>query len=310
MREPKTASPGFTDIAAGDWIDRIVPALARPYLRLMRLDRPIGTWLLLFPCWWSLAIAAPPGALPDPRLLLLFAVGAVAMRGAGCTYNDIIDRDFDARVERTARRPIPSGAVGVRQAAVFLAGQLGVGLAVLVQLNGLAIGLGLASLALIAAYPFMKRWTYWPQAFLGATFNWGALMGFAAATGAIEAPALLLYAAGIAWTLAYDTIYAHQDKEDDALIGVKSTALKFGAASRNWIAGFCLLSVMLMAAALAAAGMAWPAWAGLAGMAAHLAWQVRSVDFADPASCLAVFRSNRWVGWIMCAGLVLGRWLA
>jgi 4-hydroxybenzoate polyprenyltransferase len=310
MREPKTASSGFTDIAAGGWIDRHGPALARPYLRLMRLDRPIGTWLLLFPCWWSLAMAAPPGALPDLGLVLLFAIGAIAMRGAGCTYNDIVDRDFDARVERTARRPIPSGAVSVRAAIVFLAGQLGLGLVVLLQLNGLAIGLGIASLGLIAAYPFMKRWTYWPQAFLGATFNWGALMGFAAATGRIEAPAVLLYAAGIAWTLSYDTIYAHQDKEDDALIGVKSTALRFGDASRTWIAGFALLSVMFMAAALAAAGMAWPAWAGLAGAAAHLAWQARTVDFGDPASCLAVFRSNRWVGWILFAGIVLGRWLA
>ena len=214
-----------SDIPRESWLTRLLPRAAWPYARLARLDRPIGAWLLLFPCWWGIALAAP--GWPDPVLFALFALGAVVMRGAGCTWNDITDRDFDARVARTADRPIPSGAVSVRQAAVFLAAQLAVGLAILLCLNRAAIGLGVLSLALVFTYPLMKRVTWWPQFFLGLAFNWGALMGWAAVRGDLAAPALLLYAAGICWTLGYDTIYAHPDREDDALIGIKSKSLLF-----------------------------------------------------------------------------------
>ena len=302
-----TPRGGASDIPRHGWIDRVAPAGLRPYLRLMRADRPIGTWLLLFPCWWGLALAAPAGGAPDARLPVLFALGAVVMRGAGCTYNDIVDRDIDARVARTADRPIPSGAVSVRQAALFLALQLAVGLAILLALSPLAILLGIGSLALVLTYPFMKRVTYWPQAFLGLTFNWGALMGWAAATGRLEAPALVLYAAGIAWTLVYDTIYAHQDKDDDALIGVKSTALKFGARTKAWLAGFAAVSVLLLAASVQLGGAGWPALVAVALVGAHLAWQIGAVDLDDPADCLAKFRANRWIGWILLAGIVGGR---
>src|SRR5579884_1177860 len=219
-----------TDIHAGDWVDRWLPRAAEPYARLARLDRPIGTWLLLFPAWWGIALAAP--RWPDPVLLALFALGAVAMRGAGCTLNDIADRDYDGRVARTRMRPLPSGRVTVRQALVFMAAQAALGAAILFSLNRLSILLGLAVIVLIATYPLMKRITYWPQFFLGLNFNWGALMGWAAVRGDLQAPAFWLYIGGIAWTLGYDTIYAHQDKDDDLLIGVKSSALALGRYSR------------------------------------------------------------------------------
>jgi 4-hydroxybenzoate polyprenyltransferase len=300
-------SSSFTDIRRGDWVDRLVPAALRPYFRLARLDRPIGTWLLLFPCWWSIALAAPPGGGPNIRLLVLFAVGALVMRGAGCTINDMADREFDRRVTRTASRPMASGAVSMRGALVFLAVQLLIGLVILLQLSPLAIALGVASLALVVTYPFMKRVTYWPQAFLGLTFNWGALMGYAAATDRLDAAPLLLYAAGIAWTLVYDTIYAHQDKEDDALIGIRSTALKFGAATRRWLVPFAIAMTLLLAAMIAAAGLGLFAWLALIGVAGHLAWQIATVDFDNPADCLAKFHSNRKIGWILLIGIILGR---
>ena len=302
-----TGTNDRSDMPRGHWIDRRVPAAARPYLRLMRLDRPIGTWLLLLPGWWAIALAAPAGHWPDFGLLALFAVGAVVMRGAGCVVNDMADRDFDARVARTAARPIPSGAVSLRQARLFLAALLVGGLAILLSLDRLAVALGILSLALVAAYPFMKRLTDWPQAWLGLTFNWGALMGWAAATGRLDPPALWLYAGGIAWTMVYDTIYAHQDKEDDALIGVRSTALLFGGASRRWLAGFAFVTVVLLGGALHVAGIAWPGWVGLGLVALHLAWQVRAVDFDDPADCLAKFRANRWLGWSFFLGLIAAR---
>ncbi len=302
-----TEAPETTasDIRSGHWSYRLAPAPLRPYLKLARIDRPIGTWLLLFPCWWGLALAlAQWQEWPDWRLLALFAVGALVMRGAGCTYNDIVDRDIDARVARTAGRPIPSGQVSVARAVAFLGLQLLAGLAVLLQLNGFTIWLGVASLALVFTYPFMKRITYWPQAWLGLTFNWGALMGWAAVTGALAWPPVLLYLAGIAWTLGYDTIYAHQDKEDDALIGVKSTALKFGAGTKPWLAGFYGATLLLMLAAGLAAGLGWPYLLALAGVALHFAWQVATLDLDDSASCLGRFRSNRFVGWILLAGIV------
>ncbi len=296
------------------WAVRYAPAWLRPYLRLARADRPIGAWLLLWPCWWGIALAAsaPAGGwpwlgLPDPVLLILFAIGAVVMRGAGCTYNDIVDRDYDARVARTRNRPIPSGQVTVAQAVAFLLVLGAIGAGILLTFNTFAVWLGIASLGLIAVYPFMKRITYWPQAFLGLTFNWGALLGWTAATGSLGVVPIALYAAGVFWTLGYDTIYAHQDKEDDALIGVKSTALKFGASSRPWIAGFYGATIVLLAAAGALAGSGWPFYAGLALAALHLSWQTWRVDFDQPESCLAAFRTNKWLGWIIFLAIIAGQ---
>lgn len=303
-------SHSASDIATDDWIDRIVPAPARPYLRLARLDRPIGTWLLLIPCWWGTALATASVLGPDPvrslQYALLFAIGSLVMRGAGCTWNDILDRDFDARVARTATRPIPSGAISVTQAVVFLAAQMLVGLAVLVFFNPFTIAVAISSLLLVALYPLMKRITYWPQAFLGVTFNWGALVGWAAVTESLALPALLLYAAGIAWTLGYDTIYAHQDKEDDALIGVKSTALKFGTKTRPWLWFFYALTVILLVAAFWAADLRWTAYPFLAYAAFQLARQAATVDLDDPADCLAKFKSNRYAGLLVLAAMLAG----
>lgn len=313
--ETNVAARAATASDIRTWLDRFLPAAARPYARLMRLDRPIGTWLLLFPCWWGLFLAVdsahlgfawrrPVEAWAILGPVLLFAIGAVVMRGAGCTYNDIVDRDFDAKVARTALRPIPSGQVGVRQAILFLTAQLLVGFLILLSFNGFTILLGVLSLALVFTYPLMKRVTYWPQAFLGLTFNWGALMGWAAATNGLAAPALALYAGGIAWTLHYDTIYAHQDKEDDALVGVKSTALKFGAQTRLWLAGFSIAAVLLFGSAAALASLGWPAMMAVACVAIHLAWQILTVDLGDPGDCLAKFRANRWIGWILLIGFI------
>jgi 4-hydroxybenzoate polyprenyltransferase len=293
--------------ATGNWVDHLAPAWTRPYLRLARLDRPIGSWLLLLPCWWSAALAAVAArqAAPDPWHLFLFFVGAFAMRGAGCTWNDIVDRDLDARVERTRSRPIPSGQVSVAAAAAFLLVQALIGLAVLLQFNRFAIGTGFASLAVVAIYPFMKRITHWPQIVLGFAFSWGALMGWAAAFARLDAPALVLYAGAIAWVIGYDTIYAHQDREDDALIGVKSTAILFGSATRPLLALFYGLAVVLIGSAgyLAGAGIVFAL--ALVAFAAHLAWQQRRLDIGDPALCLTLFKSNRDAGLILFAGLVL-----
>jgi len=278
----------------------------RPYLRLSRLDRPIGSWLLLMPCWWSAALAA--GVAHDTsqllRTILLFFVGAFVMRGAGCTWNDITDRDLDAMVERTRSRPIPAGQVSVPQAAAFLVVQALIGLVVLLQFNRFAVVTGIASLVIVAVYPFMKRITWWPQIVLGLAFSWGALMGFAVTLGRIDATALLLYAGSIAWVIGYDTIYAHQDAEDDALIGIKSTALLFGARTYQALIVFYALAVVLIGAALALAGARWPAWIGLAAFAAHLIWQIRRLEISDPALCLRVFKSNRDAGLLLFAGLL------
>jgi 4-hydroxybenzoate polyprenyltransferase len=297
----------MSDIRSGDLTDRYVPAGWRPYIRLARLDRPIGTWLLLFPGWWAIAMAAPPGHWPDWRLIVLFGVGAIVMRGAGCTLNDIIDRDFDSQVARTRIRPIPSGAVSVWQALVFLAAQLAIGAAILLCLDRLAILLGVLVLVSIGTYPLMKRITWWPQFFLGLNFNWGALLGWAAATGTLGAPSWLLYAGGIAWTLGYDTIYAHQDKEDDALIGVKSSALALGARTRPFLFVFYVAAIALWLAAGIAAHLAWPFYLGLGLAAAQLSWQAAAVDTARPDDCLAKFRSNRWAAWLILVGIIAGR---
>ncbi|MEL7028616.1 MAG: 4-hydroxybenzoate octaprenyltransferase [Pseudomonadota bacterium] len=295
------AGDRVADAAPSNWVDRYAPAAWRPYLRLARIDRPIGTWLLLWPCLWAsaLAAAAAGDAFPPPGHLVLFVIGAIVMRGAGCAYNDIVDRDFDAQVARTALRPIPSGAVSVRAACAFLVALSLTGLIVLLQFNHFTIGLGIASLAIVAAYPFMKRITYWPQAWLGITFNWGALMGWSAATGGLATPALFLYAAGFFWTLGYDTIYAHQDKEDDALIGVKSTALKFGRQTKPWLFSFYGLALLCFAAAGATAGVHPVFHLGLIAAGAHLAWQAATVRVDNPDSCLTRFRSNRDFGLIL-----------
>jgi 4-hydroxybenzoate polyprenyltransferase len=293
--------------ATGNWVDTRAPSWSRPYLRLSRLDRPIGSWLLLMPCWWSAALAT--GIAGDvrqlPVMLALFFAGAFVMRGAGCTWNDITDRDLDARVERTRSRPIPAGQVSVKQAAVFLIVQALIGLAVLLQFNRFAVMTGIASLLIVAVYPFMKRITWWPQIVLGLAFSWGALMGFAVTLGRIDAPALLLYLGSIAWVIGYDTIYAHQDAEDDALIGIKSTALLFGARTRPALMAFYAAAVVLIGAALALGGARWPAWIGLAAFAAHLIWQIRRLDISAPALCLRIFKSNRDAGLLLFAGLLV-----
>jgi 4-hydroxybenzoate polyprenyltransferase len=293
--------------ATGNWVDSLAPAWSRPYLRLARLDRPIGSWLLLLPCWWSSALAtvAAHERLPNLWHIALFFVGAFAMRGAGCTWNDIVDRDLDSAVERTRSRPIPSGQVSVTQAALFLIGQSLVGFLVLIAFNRFTVALGIASLAIVAVYPFMKRITYWPQIVLGLAFSWGALLGWAAAFGRLGGPALLLYAGSISWVIGYDTVYAHQDREDDALIGIKSTALLFGPRTKPMLALFYTVAVILIGAAGFTAGGGVIFGIGLVAFALHLSWQIVRLDIADPDNCLAVFKSDRDAGLILFAGLVL-----
>jgi 4-hydroxybenzoate polyprenyltransferase len=293
-----------SDIRPGDWVGRWLPGWAEPYARLARLDRPIGTWLLLFPAWWGIALASP--RWPDPVLLALFALGAVAMRGAGCTLNDIADREYDGKVARTRMRPLPSGRVTVAQAILFMVGLLAIGAAVLLSLNPISIVLGIAVIGLIATYPFMKRITWWQQLFLGLNFNWGALIGWTAVTGTLATPPVLLYLGGILWTIGYDTIYAHQDKEDDARIGVKSSALALGPRTRQFLFGFYGAAVVLWAIAGVAAGAGPWFRLALAAATVQLFWQAARVDADDPADCLAKFRSNRWVGWLLLAGIVAG----
>ncbi|MCZ6764793.1 MAG: 4-hydroxybenzoate octaprenyltransferase [Alphaproteobacteria bacterium] len=304
-----------SDIVADHWAARILPRAAQPYLELARIDRPIGTWLLLLPGWWALAMSAPAGATTGMVLyyFALFGVGAVVMRGAGCVVNDLADREFDATVARTASRPLPSGAVSVRQALIFLGLLLIAGLVILLQFNRFAVLVGAASLVLVVTYPFMKRITYWPQAVLGLTFNWGALLGWAAMRGTIDGATIALYGAGFFWTLGYDTIYAHQDRQDDALVGIKSTALLLGEASAKWIAVFYAAAILLLGAAgwltFGVVG-AWPFWLGLAFCAAHLTGQLVRTDFSDSANCLATFKANRNFGLIFLIGIAATRILA
>jgi 4-hydroxybenzoate polyprenyltransferase len=271
---------------------------------LARLDRPIGTWLLLFPGWWGIALASE--RWPDPTLLLLFAIGAIVMRGAGCTLNDIADRHYDGQIARTRLRPLPSGAVSVPGAMIFLLLQLVLGAAILFTFNWTTVLLGCAVLALIGTYPFMKRITFWPQVFLGLNFNWGALIGWTAVTGAFARAPLLLYLGGVFWTIGYDTIYAHQDKEDDVRIGVKSSAIALGERTRPWLFAFYGVALMAWAAAVLSAGLGAMFWVGLTAVTAQLAWQAARVTTEDPADCLSKFRSNRAVGWLMLAGIIAG----
>jgi 4-hydroxybenzoate polyprenyltransferase len=301
---PPQADRRVADAVAGHWVDRIAPRWARPYLRLARIDRPIGWWLLLLPCWWSASLAAirSGAAFPDPVHLVLFFVGAVAMRGAGSTYNDIADRDLDAQVERTRSRPLPSGQVRARQAAVFLVVQALIGLAVLLQFNGTAIGVGIASLVPVAIYPFMKRVMPVPQAVLGLAFAWGALMGWVAVFGRLDGPALLLYAGTIAWVIGYDTIYAVQDIEDDEIAGIRSSARFFGRRMRGAI-GLCYgASVGFIALATILAGAGPVGLLGVALFGAHLGRQVLRLDTRDGRGALTLFRSNREAGLILFLG--------
>ena len=296
------------DAVDGSWVYRQAPNAWRPYLKLARMDRPVGTWLLLWPCWWSVLLASNEGfGVHTLWLMVLFAVGATVMRGAGCTYNDIIDRNIDAQVARTQTRPIPAGEVSVRQAVAFMVFQCLAGLAVLLQFNAYAVMVGCASLGLVAVYPFMKRITYWPQAWLGLTFNWGALMGWAAVQGGIGWPALLLYTGGLCWTLGYDTIYAHQDKEDDALVGVKSTALALGEGTVRAIVLFYGLFIFALLGAGTLANLGEIYYIGIALAAIHLGVQVKRLDIGNPDICLSVFRSNISFGWIVFFSLIAGQ---
>jgi len=305
---PPMPNDDQSDIPADGWVDQYMPRKCHPYIRLARYDRPIGTWLLLFPCWWSIAMAWHDWK--DAWLLAAFGIGALLMRGAGCTYNDIADRNFDAQVARTRNRPLPSGQVTVFQAVMFLIVQLVGGLLVLLCLNNFAIAVGVTSLILVFTYPFMKRITFWPQLFLGLTFNWGALLGWAAVRGEIALPAICLYVGGVFWTLGYDTIYAHQDRRDDPLAGVRSTARKLGLSSKPWLLGFYAGTVALFAAAGLTGSFAWPFFAGLAAGTIQLMWQVWNVDINDPIDCLAKFKSNRLFAWIILTGIYSSRLFA
>lgn len=293
------------DAARRNWVDRFAPPPVRPYLRLARADRPIGSWLLLLPCWWSTALAAIAAGqpYPDPGLLALFAVGAIAMRGAGCTWNDILDRDIDRQVARTRSRPLPSGQVSLAGAFVFLGLQLLIGLAVLISLPRFAVVTGVASMGVVAIYPLMKRITSVPQLILGIAFSWGALMGWASVFRSIDDPALLLFAGSVCWVFGYDTIYAHQDREDDAMVGIGSTALLFGTRSRLALILVYAACLALFAMALVQSGAGILSVAGLLGFAVMLYRQVRLLDINDPEGCLRLFKSNRDAGLILFAGL-------
>ena len=306
------------DAVKGNWVDHLAPAWTRPYLRLSRADRPIGTWLLLLPCWWGALLAASLAGeltLRTVWILIGCALGAWLMRGAGCTWNDITDREFDAAVARTKSRPIPSGQVSVKQAAIWMALQCLISFAILISFGKLAIILGIASLIPVAIYPFAKRFTWWPQVFLGIAFNWGALLAYAAVAGELSAAPVFLYLAGIAWTLFYDTIYAHQDKEDDAMIGIKSTARLFGTNTATWLRRFIIISIVLFAAAviealidgsvlamLFAIGGAW-------AMGWHMTWQLKKLDIDDPENCMMLFRSNRDTGLLAALFLAISVFL-
>lgn len=294
------------DAPPGNFVDTLLPAAMRPYARLARWDRPIGWWLLMWPCWWSVALAsAATGVVPSIVSLALFMAGAILMRGAGCTYNDIVDRDIDAGVERTRSRPIPSGQVSVEGAMFFMLAQAFTALVVVLMFNTFTVLVAFGSLAIVAFYPLAKRVTDWPQVVLGLAFSWGAFVGWASVTGSLALPAFLLYFAAIAWTVGYDTIYAHQDKRDDAIIGVRSTARLFGEHTKLAVGIAYSLTVVLLAGALVTAGIGVAGYVGLAAFAAHLANQLRKVATEEPASCLSAFKSNRYAGWLLFGGLVV-----
>ena len=297
----------IADAPASNWVDRYAPAFVQPYLRLGRFDRPIGTWLLLFPCWWSITLAELGTGKPYPRLdyLALFALGALAMRAAGCAFNDFIDRDIDAKVQRTASRPIPSGQVPPAAALVFVVVMSLVGLAVLVKFNNFAVYLAITSLALVLVYPFAKRFTAYPQLLLGLAFNWGALVGWASIKGTIGLPAVVLYIGCVLWTVGYDTIYAHQDKRDDAELGIGSTALRFGENTISYVGALYGSAVVLWLLAGALAGTHLIYFLAVTLVFLQMSWQVATLDTTDPANCLRRFQSNRDVGVAVFLGLVL-----
>jgi 4-hydroxybenzoate polyprenyltransferase len=297
----------IADAGRDNWVERLLPLATQPYAQLMRLDRPIGWWLLLLPCWWGLFLAqvSQGGGLPNLWFAFLFLVGAIVMRGAGCTLNDIVDRDYDGRVSRTKGRPIPSGRVSVKQALAFLVVQCLLGLAVVLQFNFQTVVLAMASLLIVAIYPFMKRITNWPQLVLGLAFNWGALVGWSAVQGSLSWPPAVIYLGGIFWTLAYDTIYAHQDREDDVLIGVKSTAVQFGENTKGWLGGFFILALISIDAALWLAGASFIAHMGVVFAALHAGWQIRRFETNNSALCLRLFKSNRDFGLIIATFLFL-----
>lgn len=300
------ASAVVADAAPSNWVDRWAPAALRPYLRLGRFDRPIGIWLLLFPCWWSQTLAEVSGGKPYPNLihLALFAAGAAVMRAAGCAYNDFVDRDIDGRVQRTANRPIPSGQISPRAALVYVAICALTGLAILLNFNAFTIWLSIASLAVVAVYPFAKRVTRFPQVVLGLAFNWGALVGWAAVKGSLNWPAAALYAGCVLWTIGYDTIYAHQDREDDALLGIGSTALHFGDNTVSYVGALYGLAVVFWLVAGAAAGAHLIFFLSVTLVFLQMSWQVATLDITDAANCLRRFRSNRDVGMAVFLGLV------
>ncbi|MBX3521966.1 MAG: 4-hydroxybenzoate octaprenyltransferase [Xanthobacteraceae bacterium] len=293
--------------STGNWVDRGAPGFAQPFLRLARIDRPIGWWLLLLPCWWSTAIAAlaQRSPWPDAKLIALFLIGAIVMRGAGSTWNDILDRKIDAQVERTKNRPIPSGQVSAKAAFVFAIFLSFIGLAVLLQMNRFAILTGAASLLIVAVYPLAKRVISMPQLVLGFAFSWGALMGWAAVFGALDWRPVVLYAGTISWVIGYDTIYAHQDRRDDAIIGVKSSARLFGENTKPALTVLYAITVLLIGIAALYSGGGIISLLGLIAFAAHLAWQVVTLDADDPAYCLKLFRANRDAGLMLFAGFVL-----
>jgi 4-hydroxybenzoate polyprenyltransferase len=297
----------ITDARSDNWVERWLPAAALPYAQLMRIDRPIGWWLLLLPCWWSLLLAQIAAGEKTPNLwfALLFLAGAVVMRGAGCTLNDIVDRELDAQVFRTRSRPIPSGRVGVKQALVFLVVLSLVGFVILLLFNRYTVMLGIASLLIVAIYPFMKRVTNWPQLVLGLAFNWGALVGWTAVHGSLSWPPLALYVGGVFWTLAYDTIYAHQDKEDDILIGVRSTALQLGESTKSWLIAFFIISLAAIDVALWLVGAGFIAHIGVMLAAIHAAWQISRFKTNDSGLCLRLFKSNRDFGLLIAVFLLL-----
>ncbi|MBL6614342.1 MAG: 4-hydroxybenzoate octaprenyltransferase [Reyranella sp.] len=297
---------GFTDIDIQHWSLRYLPPWARPYGRLARWDRPIGIWLLMYPCWWSAALGTGPEWGRLVGWMALFFIGALAMRGAGCTWNDIVDRKVDAQVERTKGRPLPAGEVTLRNAMIWMVLQSLVGVAILFKLNKTAGGIALLSLVLVVIYPTMKRFTYWPQVVLGLAFNWGALVGYAAVTGTISWAALALYVGGVAWTLVYDTIYAMQDQRDDAVIGVGSTARRFAEAPRRWLTLFAVLAVLAWVLAGWLAGLGPYYFAGVAAISLHFAWQIAFLKPGDPADCLMRFKSNNWLGLLLTAAVIAG----
>ncbi|CAD5190783.1 unnamed protein product [Musa acuminata subsp. malaccensis] len=310
---PEDGGPRSPDGEAGtaappSWVDAYLPVSVRPYALLARLDKPIGTWLLAWPCGWSITLAATPGNLPDIKMLALFGCGAVLLRGAGCTVNDLLDRDIDIKVERTKYRPIACGVLTPFRGLCFLGFQLLLGLGILLQLNNYSRILGASSLLLVFSYPLMKRLTFWPQAYLGLTFNWGALLGWAAVKESLD-PAIVLpmYGAGVCWTLVYDTIYAHQDKEDDQKVGVKSTALRFGSSTKYWITGFGIACISNLALSGYNAELAWPFYPFLVAAAGQLGWQILTVDLSNRADCNRKFVSNKWFGALVFSGILFGR---